>query len=184
MGLLTAKQNSKPLTWGKGHPNVAATELSHIVQISGRNKVIFLWELGLEVYKKPLKNTLTKTSDRADLCPRSALLPLNTKAQRLFKGRALRSTQTAYGVSRWLTGAMLTPEKSTNLFTGQATVQALALPSLMLQFAASLTVEVWWPMQLLILSSLQSPNEKCSSPFPHHLHQKTQFSFHTDNFRI
>lgn len=59
MHLLTVKQNSEPLTWGQGHPNAAATKLSQIVQLWGRNKVIFLWELGLEVHRKSLKNAFT-----------------------------------------------------------------------------------------------------------------------------
>lgn len=33
------------------HANAAVTKLSQIAQFSGRNKVIFLHQLGLEVYK-------------------------------------------------------------------------------------------------------------------------------------
>lgn len=103
---------------------------------------------------------------QTDLCPRSAFYPLNPKVQKLFKGWALRSAQIVHGMSWWLTGAVLMPEKSVYLYTGQAAVQAPALPIRTLQFTAPLTAAVWWSMELVILQITAQSKLKVHLPFP------------------
>lgn len=123
---------------------------------------------------------------QTDLCPRSAFYPLNPKVQKLFKGWALRSAQIVHGMSWWLTGAVLMPEKSVYLYTGQAAVQAPALPIRTLQFTAPLTATVWWSMELVILQITAQSKLKMHLPFPTPslLKKKKKLSFYTDNSRI